>query len=60
MSQDFNPNSADAQFATILTMLKEIKSTLPDHEERITKLEHKVWWASGAAAVIGFVISKLF
>jgi hypothetical protein len=57
--QDFNPNSTDAKFATILAMLEDIKGTLPDHEERITKLEHKVWLASGVATVLGFLAGKL-
>lgn len=30
---------------------------LEDHEARLRTVEHRVWWASGAAAVIGIVVS---
>jgi len=58
--KDFNPNSIDSKLSEVLTRLEAIQhaldTQLPALESRVATLEHKVWWASGAAAIIGFIL----
>jgi hypothetical protein len=58
--KEFNPNSIDAKLSEVLTKLETIQhaldTQLPALETRVATLEHKVWWASGAAAIVGFIL----
>lgn len=65
MSEDeFNPNSVDAKLATIIAnqtadrkaadeARQRIYSTLEKHEAEISKINTKLAWAAGAAAIVG-------
>jgi hypothetical protein len=43
---------------TIRNDVKHLRETKDDHEGRIRKVEKRLAWAAGAAAVIGFLMSK--
>ena len=47
----------DTRAKTMADMEARISQRAADHEARLRVIEHRVWWALGAAAVIGVAAS---
>jgi hypothetical protein len=71
MTDNFDPNSPNAMFATILAKQEdmsrqlaaiwdEIKADRKTTNERITRLEHDKWYQRGAAAAVSAAIVLLW
>jgi len=61
MSQDdYNEKSVDATLARIEVKLDTVLKVSDAHEVRISSVEKKQWWLSGATAAFTFVATRLF